>query len=65
MPASPAQQRATRKYMAKTYDRIEFIVHKGKKETIKSHADSMGESISAFINRAIEEAIERDTADKL
>lgn len=31
---------------------------KGKKDKIKAHADSKGESVNAFINRAIDEAIE-------
>jgi len=32
----------------------------GQKEVIKAHAATMGESLNVFINRAIEEAIERD-----
>ena len=47
-------------YIAKTYDRINLTVSKGDKETIKTHAESMGESMNAFINRAIEEAMRRD-----
>lgn len=50
------------KYMAKAYDRINLIVAKGDKDTIKAHADSMGESVNGFINRAIAEAMERDKA---
>lgn len=36
-------------------------VTKGKKEIIKSHAQTKGESMNGFINRAIDETIERDS----
>jgi len=52
---------AKNKYNAKTYDRIETVVPKGQKEELKAHAASMGESLNGFVNRAIAEAIERDT----
>lgn len=48
------------KYMAKAYDRINLTMPKGKKDIIKAHADSKGESVNGFINRAIDEAIERE-----
>ena len=57
---SKAQQRATANYVKKTYDRIEVKVMKGEKETIKAHAEAQGESLNAFINRAITETMERD-----
>ena len=41
-------------------DRITLTVPKGDKEKIKEHAKSMDESVIAFINRAIKEAMERD-----
>lgn len=47
-------------YIARTYDRINLTVPKGEKETIKAHADSMGESVNAFIGRAISETMTRD-----
>ena len=47
-------------YIAKTYDRINLTVDKGKKDIIKEHADKRGESVNAFINRAINETMERD-----
>lgn len=43
------------------YDRVNLAIPKGRKDFIKAHADSRGESINAFITRAIQEAIERDT----
>ena len=60
MPVSKAQQRAVNKYMAANYDRINLTVPKGQKNTIKAHAQAQGESLNAFINRAITETMERD-----
>lgn len=57
-----ARTRAQNKYIAKAYDRINLTVPKGKKEIIQAHAEACGESVNGFINRAIEEAIERDKA---
>lgn len=57
-----ASTRAQNKYISKTYDRINLTVPKGHKEEIKAHADIRGESVNAFINRAIDEAIARDKA---
>lgn len=50
------------KYNAKAYDEIKVRVFKGSKEKIKAHAESMGESVNGFINRAIDEAIAKDKA---
>lgn len=60
MPVSKAQQRAVNKYMAANYDRINLTVPKGQKNTIKAHAKAQGESLNAFINRAITQTMERD-----
>lgn len=60
MAISKAQQRATANYVKKTYDRIEVKVSKGKKDVIQAHAEAQGESLNAFINRAINETMERD-----
>ena len=62
MPASKAQQRATNKYISKAYDRINLTVPKGQKEIIQAHAAAQGESVNGFINRAISEAMARDTS---
>lgn len=61
MPVSKAQQRAVNKYMKENYDEIKVRVNKGQKEVIKAHADKHdGGSVNKFINRAIDEAIDRD-----
>lgn len=57
---SKAQQKATNRYIAKAYDRINLTVPKGEKEAIQAHAEKKGESVNGFIGRAIRETIERD-----
>ena len=59
---SDAQRRAVAKYNAANYDRGELRLEKGQKDIIKSHAESKGESLNAFINRAIAETVSRDKA---
>jgi len=54
---------AHNRYNAKAYDRINLMVRKGNKDVIKTHAASMGESVNGFINRAIAEAMARDTGE--
>jgi len=59
-PISEAQKRATMKYMKNNYDRIELKVDKGKKAELQDHAAAQGESLNGFVNRAIDEAVDRD-----
>ena len=60
MPVSKAQQKAVSRYVKSNYDRLELTVPKGKKDIIKAHAESRGESVNAFIGRAISETMSRD-----
>ena len=60
-----ASTKAQNKYIAKAYDRINLTMPKGKKEIVQAHAESKGESVNAFINRAVNETIDRDNAQKL
>ena len=62
MAVSKAQQKATNKYISKAYDRVNLTLPKGQKDEIQAHAAVQGESVNAFINRAISEAMERDRA---
>ena len=55
--ASAASKNA---WNARNYDRINLIVKKGQKQVIQQHAEKTGESVNGFINRAIEEAMQRD-----
>lgn len=52
------------RYNAKVYDEIKVRVEKGRKESIRAHAEAQGESVNAFINRAIDEAMDRDAPSK-
>ena len=45
-------------------DRINLTVPKGKKAKIKVHAESNGESVNGFVNRAIDETMEREKSDQ-
>ncbi|MBP3327992.1 MAG: hypothetical protein J6L91_03695 [Clostridia bacterium] len=57
---SQAQNKATQKYIKNNYDSVMIRLPKGKKEAIKNHAESQGESLNGFINRAIDETMQRD-----
>lgn len=59
---SKAQQKAVNKYVKNNYDRVNVTFPKGRKDIIKAHAADQGESVNAFINRAINETMERDNA---
>ena len=59
-PASKAQQKSVNKYMKSNYDRVNLVMPKGKKDIIQAHAAQQGESVNAYINRAIDEAMQRD-----
>lgn len=52
------------RYNEKVYDRITLVVPKGKKEELQVYAASQGESLNAFVNRAITEAINKREAEE-
>lgn len=60
-----ARKEGNRRWDAANLDRISIAVPKGKKDAIKTHAENRGESVNAFITRAIDEAMERDTTPPL
>ena len=64
MTVSKAQQKAVSKYMKENYDVYQIRMPKGKKDVIKAHAEARGESVNAFIGRAIDETMARDKADE-
>lgn len=47
------------KWNSKAYDTLNIRVKKGQRESIKDYATSNGESLNGFVNRAIDEAMER------
>ena len=59
MAISEAQRKAVAKYNAAKYEQIQIRVPKGKKAAIQECAQARGESLNAFIVRAIDEAMER------
>ena len=63
MTVSKAQQKAVNKYISEKLDRVNLTMPKGKKEEIKARADSMGLSVNAFINLAIDTMMEQGTKD--
>lgn len=50
---------ANERYLSK-FEQIQVRVEAGQKEAIKAYAENNGESVNAFILRAIREAMERD-----
>ena len=48
------------KYNAKAYDDIRLRVPKGQKERIQAHAEQNGESLNGFLNRLIEQELNKD-----
>ena len=59
-PISKAQMKATAKYMKENYDEFKVRMPKGKKKQVQEYIMSTGESMNAFISRAVNEALERD-----
>lgn len=60
MAVSKAQQKAVTRYVKAKYDRFGLTMPKGHLDEIKAHAEAQGESVNGFINRAIDETMERD-----
>ncbi len=55
-----ARKNGNRKWDAANLDRLSLALPKGKKAEIQAHAQAHGESVNAFISRAIRETMERD-----
>ena len=63
MPTYEQSKKSIQKYLAKMDEiRIRMPKESGIKEAVQQHAESKGESVNAFILRAIEETIRRDKA---
>ena len=59
-----AQKKAAAKYLKESVEDVRIRVQKGQKAVIKEHAEQQGESMNAFVVRAIREAMERDQKEK-
>lgn len=55
-----SQQKCVNRYIDSHYDRINLTVPKGKKEIIQTVAQRSGESVNAYINKAIDERLNKD-----
>lgn len=55
-----AQKRASAKYLKESVEDVRIRVPKGQKAVIKTHAENQGESMNAFVIRAITETMQRD-----
>ena len=62
MPTKESIQKAKDKYLREKVDTILVRVPKGKKSIIQDFATAHGESVNAFINRAVDEAMAQDEA---
>ena len=49
-----------KRYQDKAYDKVLLRLSNGKKELIQAHAEALGTSVNGFINRAIDETMDRD-----
>lgn len=58
-----ARKLGNKKWDDANLDRISVALEKGKKEEIKAMAAKRGESMNQYIKAAIDQRIERDTAD--
>lgn len=55
-----ARKKANEKYLRETVEDIRIRVPKGEKAKIQAHAEKQGESMNAFVYRAIQQAMEHD-----
>lgn len=55
-----ARKKANEKYLKESVEDIRIRVPKGDKSKIQKHATGTGESMNAFVVRAINETMERD-----
>ena len=60
---SKAQQKAVNKYVKQNYDRVNVTMPKGKKDEYKSHAQSKGMSLNAYIISLIETDIKKEQGE--
>ena len=62
-PVSKNQQKSVNKYIQKNYDRINLTLPRGKKAEIQEHAHTNGESVNAFIARAIDRTMNEEKSN--
>lgn len=60
MPEKTAAQKKAQKAYMQKFARVELRMTLQNRESVQAHATARGESVNAFINRAIRNQIERD-----
>ncbi|NBH79560.1 hypothetical protein D3Z52_15575 [Clostridiaceae bacterium] len=60
MPEKTAAQKKAQKAYMQKFARVELRMTLQNRESVQAHAAARGESVNAFINRAIRNQIERD-----
>lgn len=65
MAYTQAVNKAVQRYNKKNYDDLRIRVKKGEGDVIKEHAKAQGESLNAFVNRAIKETIKNDKGSEI
>lgn len=60
MPQSRAQKDAVMRYQSKTYESVNIRVLIGERDQINAAARARGESLAAYVRRAIAAQMERD-----
>jgi predicted HicB family RNase H-like nuclease len=60
-----AQNKATQKYIKNNYDEFKIRLDKGNKAVLKKYAEMAGESLNAYVKKAVANRIEKETGDKI
>lgn len=55
---SESQNKATQKYISKTYDQFTIRVPKGKREEYKAHAEAQGKSLNQLVIELLDKDME-------
>lgn len=53
------------RYAAKAYDRLQIIIKKGKKSKLQAAAEKQGDSLNAYIKKAVREQYKKDTGNDI
>lgn len=57
---SKKQQASVAKYIKNHYDEIKLRVPKGNRDALRVISENVGESVNAFVNKAIEQRIKNE-----
>lgn len=60
LKTTESQRRARDKWLREKVEDIKFRVPTGQKSLIQAHAEKMGESVNAFVNRAVQKTMKND-----